>query len=95
MSTFTEIIKVMSDKTEKLLMAQQDLVKPSTVWLLFLFLGWSYGSMGKMGMQILFYITFGGLLIWTFVRLFTLSSAIKEYNNNVYLKVGLNDMIKI
>lgn len=85
----------MSDKTEKLLMAQQELVKPSTIWLLFLFLGWSYGSMGKVGMQILFYVTLGGFFIWTFVRLFTLSSAIKEYNNKVYLKVGLNDMIKI
>jgi hypothetical protein len=85
----------MSDKTEKLLMAQQELVKPSTIWLLFLFLGWSYGSMGKVGMQILFYLTLGGFFIWTFVRLFTLSSAIKEYNNRVYLKVGLNDMIKI
>jgi hypothetical protein len=85
----------MSDKTEKLLMAQQELVKPSTIWLLFLFLGWSYGSMGKIGMQILFYITLGGFFLWGFIRLFTLSSAIKEYNNKVYLKVGLNDMIKI
>ena len=75
-------------------MAQQELVKPSTIWLLFLFLGWSYGSLGKVGIQILFYVTFGGFLIWTLVRLFTLSSAIKQYNNKVYLKYDLKEMVK-
>ncbi len=31
------------------------------MWILFLFLGWSYGSMGK---QILYYLTLGGFTIW-------------------------------
>jgi hypothetical protein len=84
----------MTEKMEKLMMAQQDIVKPSTIWLTYLFLGWSYGSLGKIGTQILFYITLGGLGIWAFIRLFTLGSAIKEYNNKIYLKNGLNEMIK-
>lgn len=84
----------MNEKTDKLLMAQFELLKPSTAWLLFLFLGWSYGSMGKIGTQILFYVTIGGLGIWALIRLFTLNSAIREHNNKIYLKYGLNEMVK-
>jgi hypothetical protein len=84
----------MSEKTEKILLAQQELVKPSTIWILFLFLGWSYGSLGKIGKQILFYLTLGGLGVWALIRLFTLSSAIKKYNNTVYQKFGLLEMMK-
>lgn len=82
------------DQTQKLMMAQQELVNPTTTWVLFFFLGWSYGSMGKMGTQIIYYLTFGGVGIWTLYRLFTLNGAIKQYNNNVYMKYGLNEMIK-
>lgn len=57
--------------------------------MLFLFLGWSYGSLGKIGTQILFYLTLGGLGLWTFIRLFTLNSAIKEYNRKIATEVGL------
>ena len=41
---------------------------PTLVWLLFLFLGWSYGSLGKLGLQILYYLTIGGFGIWTLIR---------------------------
>ena len=58
-------------------------------WILFLFLGWSYGSMDQMGKQIFFYLTFGGLGIWALYRLFTLSGAIKKYNRQVAARVGL------
>ena len=47
------------DKTARILMAQQETIKPTTAWLLFLFLGWSYGSMGSMGLQIPFLYHFG------------------------------------
>jgi hypothetical protein len=63
---------------------------PTTVWLLFIFLGWSYGSLGKIGTQIFFYITLGGIGIWTLIRLFTLSGAIKEYNRQIAAQVGLS-----
>lgn len=78
----------MSEQTN-ILMAQQELIKPSTAWLMFLFLGWSYGSMGSMGKQILFYITLGGLGIWMLIRLFTLNGAIRTYNNAIYKKYGI------
>ena len=63
----------------------------NTVWLLYLFLGWSYGSLGKFGTQILFYLTGGGLGIWAFIRLFTLSGSIKKYNHNVANRLGLTN----
>ena len=70
---------------------QQRALNPSTMWLLFLILGWSYGSMGKMGKQILYYITFGGLLLWFFYRLFTLNGAIKSYNKQIAYECGFTN----
>jgi len=64
-------------------------VNAGTVWVLFLLLGWSYGSLGKIGIQILFYLTLGGFGFWAFIRLFTLSSAIKSYNRKIAAEVGL------
>jgi hypothetical protein len=81
------------ENTQKLMLAQQEIINPTTAWVLFLFLGWSYGSMGKIGLQILYYLTGGGLGVWMLYRLFTLNGAIKQYNNNVYMKHGLNEMI--
>lgn len=60
------------------------------IWLLFIFLGWSYGSLGSAGKQILFYITLGGLGFWTLIRLFTLNGAIKKYNRGVAQRLGLS-----
>lgn len=77
--------------TEKLLIYQFQELKPSTAWLLFLFLGWSYGSMNKIGLQILYYITFGGFGIWWFIRLFTLSGAIRKYNRKIAMRIGFDN----
>ena len=43
--------------TSKLLAYQNASANKTTVWLLFLFLGWSYGSMDKIGLQIVYYLT--------------------------------------
>lgn len=59
------------------------------VWLLFLFFGWSYGSMGSIGKQIFFYLTCGGFGLWALYRLFTLQGAIKKYNRNIAISSGL------
>ena len=64
---------------------------PTLIWLLFLFLGWSYGSLGKMGIQILYYITLGGAGIWTLIRLFTLNGAIREYNMKIAMELGFDN----
>ncbi len=72
-------------------------VEPGTIWLLFLFLGWSYGSMGQTGKQVAFYLTVGGCYVWFIVRLFNLGAAIKEYNRKVAVEVGLSaeDMLRL
>lgn len=75
--------------TNKLMAYESRKANPTTVWLLFLFLGWSYGSLDKVGIQILYYVTLGGLGIWTIVRLFTLNGAIKTYNRKIAGQVGL------
>lgn len=77
--------------TNKLLAYDSRRANPITIWLLFLFLGWSYGSLSKIGLQILYYITAGGLGIWTIIRLFTLNGAIKSYNRQIAGQVGLDN----
>ena len=76
--------------TNKLLLYESRKANTGTIWLLFLFLGWSYGSLDKIALQILFYFTFGGIGIWAIIRLFTLSGAIKDYNRRIAGQVGLN-----
>jgi hypothetical protein len=67
------------------------------VWILFLLLGWSYGSLGKIGTQILYYLTFGGLGVWCLIRFFTLNGDIKKYNREVAERCNLNgfEMISV
>jgi len=69
----------------------------SKIWLLFLLLGWSYGSLGSMGKQILFYLTFGGLGVWALYRMFTLNKAIKKYNRQIAINCGLgsDELLKL
>jgi hypothetical protein len=76
----------------KLVAYQSQKVNPTTVWVLFLFLGWSYGSLDKMGLQILYYLTLGGCGFWALFRLFTLNGAIKEYNRRIAAQAGFDNM---
>ena len=77
--------------TNKLLAYESRKANTTTIWLLFLFLGWSYGSLDKIGLQILYYLTAGGLGIWALIRLFTLNGAIKSYNRTIAFQIGLNN----
>ena len=65
-------------------------LNPSVIWLLFLFLGWSYGSMNEMEKQIFYYLTIGGFGIWALYRLFTLNAAIKKYNSQAAQEISLS-----
>ena len=76
--------------TNKLLIYNSRSVHKSTIWLLFLFLGWSYGSMDKVAKQIFYYLTFGGLGLWTLYRLFTLNGAIRDYNKRIAAEAGMD-----
>lgn len=74
--------------TNSVIIARERMVSRGTVWLLFLFLGWSYGSLGKVGLQILYYITGGFFFIGIVIRLFTLNSAITNYNRLQCIQAG-------
>ena len=65
-------------------------IDESKVWILFLFLGWSYGSLGSMGKQILFYCTLGGFGLWSFYVLLTLNKKIKEHNRKIAIQCGFS-----
>ena len=78
-------------KNEKLSFYNERKLDSGKMWILFLFLGWSYGSMGQMGKQIFFYLTLGGLGLWTLYVLFTLNGKIKKLNKNVATQVGLSE----
>jgi hypothetical protein len=88
-------LKINIMDTNKIMIYQDRKANPTTVWLLFLLLGWSYGSFGKIGLQILFYLTLGGLGIWALVRLFTLSGEIQKYNRRIAAEVGLSETEKV
>ena len=83
--------------TQNLLIYNSRKQSSGTIWLLFLFLGWSYGSLGSMVKQIFYYLTFGGFGIWAIYRLITLNGAIKKYNRKIAMEVGLNadDILKL
>ena len=70
---------------------------PTKMWILFLLLGWSYGSMGSIGKQVAYYLTLGGVGIWAIYVLFTLNDKVKKYNKNIALEVGLdgNDLMRL
>ena len=76
---------------DKFQVYQERKYNTSTGWLLFLLLGWSYGSMDSMGKQIFYYITLGGLGLWTLYRLFTLGSAMKKYNKKIAIELGFDN----
>ena len=63
----------------------------TTIWLLFIFAGWSFGSLDEMGKQILYYVTLGGFGFWALIRLFTLNKAIKDYNRKKAILAGLDN----
>jgi len=47
--------------------------------------------MDSMGKQIFYYITLGGLGLWTLYRLFTLGSAMKKYNKKIAIELGFDN----
>jgi len=71
-------------------------VSKSKTWLLFLFLGWSYGAFDNIGKQILFYCTAGGFGLWTLYILFTLNGKIAKHNKKIALECGfeVTDLLK-
>ena len=79
---------VLKSQLEKI---DDDLIQQSWEAYKSYFLGWSYGSLGSIGKQILFYITLGGFGIWAIIRLFTLQGAIRHYNKKIAKELGFSN----
>lgn len=73
----------MSKKAE----LQASLKSSGTAWVLFLFLGAHYAYVGKWGLQILYYVTFGGFGIWTIISFFLIGGLIRSHNTSIYAKI--------
>lgn len=55
-----------------------------------LLVGLQYGYLRKWGLQVVFWITAGGVFIWWIILLFSLSSKVKNYNRDVAIEVMRN-----
>ena len=82
-------------KDQRMSFYTQRKLDKNNAWLMFLLLGWSYGSLNQMGKQIIFYLTLGGLGLWVFYVLFTLNKKIATYNSNLATKLGLTEDDKL
>ena len=83
------------DNSTKLMLIEKKLVNRTTAWLLFIFLGWGYGSLNKIGLQLLYYfmpIIF--LVIRFFVPLYLPLTVIVCIIWFIVLLFRFNNMIK-
>jgi len=60
-------------------------------WFLF---GLHYAYMGKWGIQILFWLTGGGFLIWFFIDLFRIPGIVRNHNADISVAV-MRDIVAI
>ncbi len=61
--------------------------KSPLVALLFLPLGWHYLYLRKRGLQVLFWLTLGGLAAWWVVDVFRIRRLVRDYNRRVAMHV--------
>ena len=66
---------------------QSKLKSTGKAYLYFFFFGAHYVYLGKIIIQLLFWMTLGGLGIWLLFDLFTLSAKVKVYNDSILRKI--------
>ncbi|WP_228479145.1 TM2 domain-containing protein [Flavobacterium soyangense] len=70
---------------------QSQIKSSGTAYLLWFFFGFHYAYLGKWGIQILYWITFGGLGIWAIIDLFTLSGRVASHNALIFQQIDTID----
>lgn len=63
---------------------QSELKSKSTAYLMWFVLGSHYAYLGKFGLQILFWMTAGGVGIWAFIDLFRMPQMVSDHNLPLY-----------
>tara|TARA_B100001094_G_C18071293_1_gene740154 strand:- start:472 stop:786 length:315 start_codon:yes stop_codon:yes gene_type:complete len=66
---------------------QSKLKSTGKAYVYFFLFGAHYVYLGKMIIQLLFWITLGGFGIWLLFDLFTLSAKVKVYNDRIFKKI--------
>tara|TARA_R110002167_G_scaffold360598_1_gene578320 strand:+ start:1287 stop:1565 length:279 start_codon:yes stop_codon:yes gene_type:complete len=66
---------------------QEELKSSGTAYLMFWFLWCHYGYLGKWGIQLLFWGTFGGFGLWVLIDLFRIGGLVKRYNHKIYAQI--------
>lgn len=61
-----------------------------TIFVCWLLLGWHYAYLGKWGVQLLFWLTGGGFLIWLFLDFFRIWGMVSEYNKTAAIEALKN-----
>src|SRR5258708_28871188 len=61
-----------------------------TAYGLWLLLGWHYIYLRKWGLQFVFWLTFGGFMVWWFVDLFRVAGMVRDYNKDIATDVLRN-----
>lgn len=70
----------------------QGKIKSTGTAILFWFLlGAHFAYLNKWGMQILFWITLGGLGVWALIELFLISGRVAKYNEEIYRQIDQID----
>ncbi|MEC5395650.1 TM2 domain-containing protein [Bergeyella sp. RCAD1439] len=60
-----------------------------TAYLCWFFLGCHYAYLGRWGLQILYWITFGGMGIWALIDLFLMPSKVNAHNLAIARQIDL------
>ena len=62
-----------------------------TAYLCWFLLGCHYAYLGKWGIQIIYWLTLGGLGVWAFIDLFLIPGKIRRYNEKIFRQIDQID----
>jgi len=86
-----ELVKLTPQKQEEFVEEYRRKAKSAgTAYLLWFLLRCHYGYLGKWGIQILFWLTFGGLFVWYLIDLIRIPGMIRNHNKDVSVDVLRN-----
>ena len=67
----------------------QSKIKSTGTAIIFWFLiGAHFAYLNKWGLQLIFWLTLGGLGVWWLIELFLISGRVEKYNEDIYRRIG-------
>lgn len=82
----SELTKMSNQKQEEFLYEFKRKTKSSGLGYLLWFFGLHYAYLGKWGLQIIYWITLGGLFLWWFIDLFRVGGLINDVNQDAAIE---------